>query len=504
MTRCASLFVLAITSLAFMGAASPDAAAQPDPSVRPLGPDNTAPPPREFKSTGQVKAGGRVIRYRAVAGEIYLKNQKGEPTASVFSTSYFAEGVGDADQRPVAFIYNGGPGSASQWLHMGALGPRLVVVPAPQDDGAPPYNVIDNPHSIIDAADLVFIDPVSTGWSRPFSASDPEKDFWGRNEDAASIAEFIRLWMTKYKRWNSPKYLMGESYGTTRTAALISELEGSMNDIPVNGIVLMSTLINSEIQSGDLRLVALLPSYSATAWYHNKIDKARWNGDREAFLEDARQFALKEYAPALLQGQLLSDSDRQRMIGRLAELTGLSDEFLDEKDIRVSGDAFRKELLREEGFVIGHFDTRYKVSPKAIIAMPGQPGADPAGFGVESAYTTAMLDHYYNTLNVDIEDKYIALNIGLPWRSERGSQTQDVSQYIARALRENSGLHVLQAGGLYDLATPFFATDMAFAQVGFDRSRISITYYDGGHMMYTHQPSLEKLSNNIRNLIRGE
>lgn len=460
--------------------------------------------PREFRSTGEVNAGGKAIRYRAIAGEIFLKNAKGEPIASVFSTTYLAEGQGDKAARPVAFIYNGGPGSASQWLHMGALGPRLVEVPAPRDDGAPPYKVGPNPNTILDVADLVFIDPVSTGWSRPLEASNPEKDFWGRNEDAASVAEFIRLWVAKYKRWNSPKYLMGESYGTTRTAALLNELELSMNDIPINGIVLMSTTINGELQAGDMRLVALMPSFAATAWYHDKIDKAKWNNDRDAFLADARAFALKEYAPALLQGQLLGKADRQRIVTRLSELTGLSTEFLERKDYRVEGDDFRKELLREEGFVIGHFDTRYKVSPKAVVAMPGQPGADPAGFGVEGAYTTSMLDYYYNVLGVDMDDKYIALNIGLPWRNEKGSDTDNESQYIARAMRENASLRVLQAGGLFDLATPFFATDMAFAQMGFDRDRIKITYYDGGHMMYTHRPSLEQLSRNIRAFVRGQ
>jgi carboxypeptidase C (cathepsin A) len=284
---------------------------------------------------------------------------------------------------------------------------------------------------------------------------------------------------------------------------LINELEGSMNDLPVNGIVLMSTVINSDLGAGDLRYVELLPSFASTAWYHEKIDRARWNGDREAFLNEVRAFAIKEYAPALLQGQLVSPSERENAVDKVSAYAGLSREFVAEKDFRVSGDDFRKELLRKEGFTIGHFDTRYKVPPKAIIAMPGQPGADPAGFGVESAYTTAMLDYYYNKLNVDIEDKYLALNIGLPWRSEKGPQPDDVSKNIARALRENSDLRVLQAGGLYDLATPFFATDMAFSQMGFDRSRIKITYYDGGHMMYTHRPSLEQLSDYVHEFVRA-
>lgn len=456
--------------------------------------------PRRFISEGQVRtASNGTISYETIAGETYLKSPTGEPIGSMFSTTYLAK-KGEKD-RPVAFIFNGGPGSASQWLHMGTFGPRLVVVPTPEDDGAPPYDVRDNPYTILDVADLVFIDPISTGFSRPLEGSDPERDFWGPNEDAASVAEFIRLWLAEHKRWSAPKYIMGESYGTKRAALLVNELEGSMNDIPINGIVLMSTLVNGNLQAGDLNYVALLPSFAATAWYHGQIDTTRWNNDKDAFLDEVRTFALKEYAPALLQGQLVDEVTRNNIIDKLTAYIGLDRAYIDRQDFRVTGEEFRTELLRDQNFTIGHFDARYKVDPKAIIALPGQPGADPAGFGVESAYTTAMLDYFYNELGVDMDYKYIPLNIGLPWRSERGRGTDNVSQYIARGLRENKDLRVLQAGGLYDFATPFFATDMAFSQVGFDRSRIKLTYYEGGHMMYTHQPSLKKLSENVHQFI---
>nr|WP_321490106.1 hypothetical protein [uncultured Hyphomonas sp.] len=452
-------------------------------------------------SEGEVRTtAGGTVRYKTVTGETYIKSATGEPIGSMFSTTYLAKD-GKKD-RPVAFIFNGGPGSASQWLHMGAFGPRLVVVPTPEDDGAPPYDVRDNPHTLLDVADLVFIDPISTGYSRPLKGSDPEKDFWGPNEDAASVAEFIRVWLAENKRWGAPKYIMGESYGTVRTALLVKELEGSMNDIPINGIVLMSTLINRNLEAGELRHVALLPSFAATAWYHGQIETSRWNDNKDAFLDEVRSFALKEYAPALLQGQLIDATTRNNVVSKLSTYTGLDRAYVDREDFRITGEEFRAELLRDENFTIGHFDARYKVDPKAIIALPGQPGSDPAGFGVESAYTTAMLDHFYNELGVDMDYKYIPLNIGLPWRSESGRDTDDVSFHIARGLRENKDLRVLQAGGLYDFATPFFATDMALSQIGFDRSRVELTYYEGGHMMYTHQPSLKRLSDNIHKFIK--
>ena len=273
------------------------------------------PEPRIFKTRASVNANGKTIRYEATAGETFIYDDKGAPTASIFSTSYIAEGFADPKTRPVAFIFNGGPGSASLWLHMGVFGPKRVRLPAasesgdPLDDGAAPFDIIANPQSVIDVADLVFIDPVGTGWSRTLGEAKGE-DFWGVDEDARSIREFIRRWLVEHKRWNSPKYLMGESYGTTRSAALIDALENGWTDISMNGIVLISSVLNFSLDAtdpgNDVAYIGLFPSYAATAWHHGKIDRARWNGDFGAFLDAARAFAIDKYLPALMKGSRTS------------------------------------------------------------------------------------------------------------------------------------------------------------------------------------------------------
>ena len=277
--------------------------------------DAKKPEPREFQSSGTVTAGGRAIRYKAIAGETFILDDKGEPRASIFSTSYVAEGFSDPKKRPVAFIYNGGPGSASLWLHMGVFGPKRVRLPdGPQDDGAAPFDVAPNPESILDVADLVFIDPVGTGWSKTLGEAKTD-DFWGVSEDAQSIREFIRRWLVEHQRWNSPKYLIGESYGTTRSGALIDALESGWTDIAINGIVLISSVLNFSLDAtdagNDIGFAGLLPSYAATAWYHQKVDPAAWGGDFERFLSEARAFA----KPVLL---IYADDHNYRLVEKVA------------------------------------------------------------------------------------------------------------------------------------------------------------------------------------------
>ncbi|MEX0643693.1 MAG: hypothetical protein WD076_00155 [Parvularculaceae bacterium] len=467
------------------------------------------PEPREFLSSGSVTAGGKSIRYKTIAGETFIVDDKGEPRASIFSTSYIAEGFPDPKKRPVAFIYNGGPGSASLWLHMGMFGPKRVRLPdGPMDDGAAPFDIATNPESILDVADLVFIDPVGTGWSKTLGEAKTD-EYWGVSEDAQSIREFIRRWLVEHQRWNSPKYLIGESYGTTRSGALIDALESGWTDIAVNGIILISSVLNFSLDAtdagNDVGYVGLLPSYAATAWYHQKVDRAAWGGDLERFLSEARAFATDDYMPALLKGQLLAPEARQRVISRIAAFTGLSAKYVEQSKMRIPLRRFMRELLREEGLTVGRLDSRFTGVEADGVAE--NPDADPSAYGIDGAYTAAMLDYFGRELKVDISDRYVTLGGVDNWNwnteAEAGGENSyvNVAPYIERAMRQNRDLRVLAANGYYDMATPFFGTELTLAQPAFDRSRLTITYYDAGHMMYIHQPSIAKLAADVRAFI---
>lgn len=468
------------------------------------------PEPRSFESRGQITANGERVRYRVIAGETYLRDDEGEPTGAIFSTAYLKEGVEDPRTRPVAFVFNGGPGSASLWLHMGVIGPKRVVLPSepPGDDGAAPFDVRDNPETLLGEADLVFIDPVGTGWSRALGDTDATEEFWGVDEDAASIAEFIRRWLAENRRWGSPKYLVGESYGTTRIGALMRQLESGWNDVSINGVALISTVLDFKLDhtapGNDIGYIGLFPGYAAAAWYHEQIDRSAWNGDYDAFLSDARAFATDEYLPALVRGASLPAEDEQRIIARLSDFIGLSEDYLRRANMRVSLNDFRVELLRDQGLSVGRFDARFTgVEPDAISDSPE---GDPSGYGIDGAYTAAMLDYFTRDLGVDITEPYTTLGGVREWNWDAGPAGGDnsyvnVSPWLERAMRQNSDLRVLAANGLYDLATPFFATEMTFNRPGYDQDRVTLTYYPAGHMMYLHQPSIEQLGQDLRDFI---
>lgn len=468
------------------------------------------PEPRSWESSGQITAGGERIRYSVLAGETYLKDDEGTPTGSIFSTAYIKDGVTDPRTRPVAFVFNGGPGSASLWLHMGVIGPKRVVLPSepPGDDGAAPFDLRDNPETLLDEADLVFIDPVGTGWSRALGDTDPAEEFWGVDEDAASIAEFIRRWLAENRRWNSPKYLIGESYGTTRIGALMRQLEAGWNDVSINGVALISVVLDFKLDhtapGNDIGYIGLMPGYAATAWYHNRIDRSAWNGDYEAFLDDARAFATDAYLPALVRGATLAPEQEREVIARLSDFTGLSEDYLRRANMRVSLNDFRVELLRDQGLSVGRFDSRFTgIEPDAISDSPE---GDPSGYGIDGAYTAAMLDYFTRDLGVDITDPYTTLGGVREWNWDAGPAGGDnsyvnVSPWLERAMRQNRDLRVLATNGIYDLATPFFATEMTFNRPGYDQDRVTLTYYPAGHMMYLHQPSIEQLGQDLRDFV---
>lgn len=472
-----------------------------------LAQDGDAPEPRVYESRGQVTINEQRIRYSVSAGETFLHDEDGNPTASIFSTAYIADGYADPRTRPVAFVFNGGPGSASLWLHMGVFGPQRLALPNAVDDGAAPYDVVENIHSILDVADLVFVDPVGTGWSRALGDSEPN-EFWGVTEDAESLAAFIRLWLAENRRWNSPKYLLGESYGTLRIGALLNELEGGYTDVAINGVALISTVLDFRYDDttpgNDIGYVGLMPGFAATAWYHGKVDRSAWNDDLEAFLADARTFAIEEYMPALLHGVMLPADRRARVVADLSRYTGLSEQFLDRANMRVTLRRFQRELRRDEGLSVGRLDSRF--TGVEVDGVGEGPETDPSFYGIDASFTASMLDYFTRTLGVDITEYYSTIGGVRGWNWDAGSSGDNnyinVAPWIARAMRQNSDLEVLVTQGYYDLATPFFSAELMFNQPGFDQDRVTFTYYEAGHMMYIHEPSLVTFSEDVRELIR--
>ncbi|WP_129791804.1 S10 family peptidase [Sphingosinicella sp. CPCC 101087] len=448
--------------------------------------------------------GGQRISYTATTGETFLRAEDGTPRASIFSVSYVREPRDSS--RPVTFLFNGGPGSGSVWLHMGAFGPRRVAIPSDgTDDGAPPYPIVDNPESLLDVTDIVFIDPVGTGFSHALGETDPT-DYWGVTKDARSIAQFIRLWLNENDRWNSPKYLGGESYGTTRTAAVLNQLEGAYNDVSLNGIILISTVLDlgagADTPGNEMTHILNLPSMAATALYHGKAQAP----SVEQFVEEARRFATGPYAHALLQGAALGAEERASVRSELARFTGLSETYLEQADLRVTPSRFYKELLRDRGVTIGRLDSRY--TGRDYDNAGETPDNDPSFFGIDAGYTAAINQHVREVLEFRTDRSYVTIGSVGPWDWRLGGGRDNdvyvnVAPYIGRALRENSGLRVFVGQGYYDFATPFFAAEYALSRTGIPQDRIHWEYYGSGHMMYVRDEDRVKLSEDVRAFIRN-
>lgn len=368
-------------------------------------PATPVPDPVMFKTTRTGTFGGQKITYLVEAGETHIRNADGEPAASLFTTSYIRENA--TGPRPVSFVFNGGPGSASVWLHLGLLGPKRVKVAsdADADDGAAPFVLLDNPLSILDVTDLVFIDPVGTGYSRAIGTGE-DKDYWSEEGDGSSIAEFIRIWITEHKRWNAPKYLIGESFGTTRAAYLSERMLTGEVDIALNGLVLISQALDYEgstsAHDNVYSYVTYLPSMAATAQYHGR---AGTGVPQDAFLADARAFARDEYGPALWKGARLTAAERAHIRDRLAYFTGLDPAYIETSDLKILMHRFQKELLRDKGVALGRLDGRY-LGDEADDAAEG-PQSDVSSYAISSAYT-ALLNHYLSAdLGVVMDRPYI-------------------------------------------------------------------------------------------------
>jgi carboxypeptidase C (cathepsin A) len=449
---------------------------------------------------------GGKLEYTATAGTLPLKGEDGRVTANVFFVAYARSGVEDLGRRPITFAFNGGPGSSSVWLHLGLLGPRRVVLGDDGEPPAPPYRLTDNDDTLLDLTDLVFIDPVSTGFSR---ATDPDKakQFHGVEEDVHSVGAFIRLYLTRFHRWDSPKFLAGESYGTTRAAGLSGYLQDH-DGIYLNGIVLVSTVLNFETlafdEGNDLPYPLFLPTYTATAWYHKKLP-ADLQADLHKALAEAEKFAGGEYTLALLRGDRLPADEAQQVRHKLARYTGLSEDYVARNNLRVDISRFTKELLLPERQVVGRFDSRLK-GPDLDAASDRQ-DYDPSYNAVQGVFTAAFNQYVRADLKYETDLVYEVLTGRVqPW--DYGSARNrylNVAPTLRAALTKNRDLRVFVANGTYDLATPYAATQYTVDHLGLEpglRDHISMAYYDAGHMMYTRKADRQKLRKDLGAFVR--
>ena len=448
---------------------------------------------------GQVSVGGRSIAYTETAGTLTLRDVNGKPIGSMFYTAYTAPSAG-GKRRPVTFLYNGGPGSSTLWLRMGSFAPMRVETDAPQAVAPAPYPVVPNPDTLIGSTDMVFLDAMGAGYSRPLGDT-PVSDFYGFDKDVDAFAKAITRYVTINKRWGDPKYIFGESYGTPRSAALAYKLEDQ--GMALNGVILLSSIMNYGVRQPGYpqNYVTLLPTYAATAWYHRKL--ANPAATVEEQVQRARDFALGPYASALAKGHMISDAERADIVRQMSDLTGLSTTFIDNANMRVDLGAFRKELLRDRRQTIGRLDTRYMGLDED--AAGGEPEDDPSSSAVTGAYFGIFRDYVANELNYKTDVEYRMSARGLPgfnWNwSHRppvgGPQTTpNTAIDLATAMRRNPYLKVMSLNGYYDAATPFFSTEFDLAQMMLEpslRPNLEFTYYEGGHMMYLSHDALVKL-----------
>ena len=459
-----------------------------------------APIPKELKSVTHhsVSVDGKNMSYDATAGTLLIKDDKDEAVASMFYVAYTS---GDA-KRPVTFIFNGGPGSSSMWLHMGSFAPVRVVTPDAASTPPSPYNLAPNAYTLLDKSDLVFVDAIGTGFSRIVGKGEP-KDFYGVDEDVSAFGRFIQRYISQNDRWNAPKFLLGESYGTTRAAGLSAWLQGK--GIALNGVVLVSSWLDAYVDyfgpnyAVDEPYELYLPTMAATAWYHKKV--ANPPADVATFVQQAREFALGDYATALSKGDTLAPAERQAIAAKLAAFTGLPVDFILEAKLRITPDRFQKGLLRDEARVTGRLDARYLGIDHDSAGE--SPESDPASDAFGPAIV-ASFNNYVRTelkLETDMSYRPTSYDVGNDWDwSHRvdGNKAPlfDVAEDLRIAMTQNPHLLVFSANGYYDFATPFFETEYTLDHMGLDdslRKNLRYGFYESGHMIYMHESALKKL-----------
>ncbi|MBV8979249.1 MAG: peptidase S10 [Alphaproteobacteria bacterium] len=435
--------------------------------------------------------------------------------ASMFYAAYFKKGVGEG-QRPIMFLFNGGPGSATVWLHMGAFGPRRVVTSDDAHTPAAPYRVVDNQWSLLDAADLVFIDAPGAGFSR-IAGKDKEKAFWGIDEDAHAFSEFINQFLTKYSRWNSPKYIFGESYGTTR-AAVLSNMLQSNYAIDLNGVIMLSQILNFDMSADgpqvnpgvNLPYQLALPTYAASAWYHNKLPGQK-PADLRTFLGEVQHFAMGDYAQALQAGSALNDQQRNMIAQRLHNYTGLRTDYILRADLRIDGGMFEQNLQDAAELTTGRLDTRF--SGPSLDPLDKEADYDPQSASISSAYISAFNDYARDGLKYGEGRKYYLFAPIKEWdfkHQQPGSgealQTSpNVMPDLAVAMKTNPNLRVMLNAGFYDLATPYYEGIYEMRQLPIPRalqSHIEYKQYESGHMVYAHEQSLKEIHDAVADFVR--
>jgi carboxypeptidase C (cathepsin A) len=538
LSPCLLATLLLASHLPLSHAATNDAgkAAKADDGAKPAPVSDVIP---DSTTEGTVTVGGQRISYQAVVGTLTVGSTDaqnsmlgldGKPlpnmevkevkdpteapaTARMSYVAYFKTGE-RAENRPITFIYNGGPGSSTIWLHMGSFGPKRVVVADAQHTPAAPYKLIENQYSLLDTSDLVFIDMPGTGFGRLFG-KDKEKAFWGVDEDAHAFARFISRFLGKYGRWNSPKYLFGESYGTTRSANLANILENE-NDIDLNGVILLSQILNfstdidgARMNPGvDIPFETGLPTYAATAWYHHKLPSQP--AALEPFLDEVENFAMGDYAHALGQGSGISASEKQAVAEKLHNYTGLPVDYLLRADLRVSGSFFEHQLQNESSITTGRLDTRFAGPSLDPIAAEAE--YDPQSSSISSAYVATFNDYVRKELKYGEGQTFLQSTYAVPgftWDMKHGQNEAgplNVMPDLAMAMKTNPHLKVMLNSGYYDLATPFFAAVYEERHLPIPAaltSNIEYKYYEAGHMVYVHEDSLHKLHDNVSAFIHS-
>jgi len=448
-----------------------------------------------------VTVNGRALHYTATAGTLTIRDDDGKPTASMFYVAYTLDGVDPATPRPVTFFYNGGPGSSSIWLHMGSFAPMRVRTANPETIRPAPFAFGPNDQTLLDKTDMVFLDAIGTGFSRPLGATE-YKAFWGVDQDADAFAKGIMRYVTRNSRWNSPKFLFGESYGTTRSAAVAYQLQD--RGMALNGVVLLSSILNFGVETPgyDEVYIGYLPSYAATAWYHNKIPNKP--ADLATFVNQARAFALGPYAAALAKGHLITAEERDSIAQQMSALTGLSPDFIKRANLRVDLDRFQKELLRDQRLTVGRFDSRYTGIDSD--AAGSSPDYDPSDTAISGAFIGTFSDYVARELKFQTDMPYRVAAYGLKdfdwdWKHKPptggdAETTPDVAQDLAVAMRTNPYLHVLSLNGYYDMATPFTSTEYDLSHMMLEPSQqknLEFRYYPSGHMVYLNPEALRQM-----------
>lgn len=481
--------------------------------------NDTGPDPQETTSVTQHSAtiDGQTLDYTVTAGTLVLKEEAEEegksegekPKATIFYVAYTLDDVEDAARRPLTFSFNGGPGSSSVWLHLGLLGPRRVQMA--DEDGAlprPPFRLVDNEYSLLDKTDLVFIDPVSTGYSRAVPGEKP-KEFHDFEKDIESVGEFIRLYTSRAGRWTSPKFLIGESYGTTRAAGLSGFLQ-ERHGMYFNGLMLVSSILNFQTAlfnpGNDLPYIFFLPTYAATAHYHGQLEEALQQKLLHEVLDEVEAFAMGDYTLALMKGAALPADEREEIVQKLARYTGLSTTYIERTDLRVEIMRFTKELLREQGLTVGRLDSRYAGVDRDSAGEKFE--FDPSHAAILGPYTATLNDYVRVELQFESDLPYEILTDRVrPWSYEKfQNRYVDVADTMRKAMNMNPFLQVFVANGYYDLATPYLATEYTFNHLGLPPERqenISMSYYEAGHMMYLHLPSLAQLKSDLAGFVES-